>query len=319
MSLVAGGAEDTSRMAGSWRPRLKRWLWKVSPALFDMLVARRPGQEFSIGIYRGRCVTALGDRDAGNPVLTRRDVTDMPAQFVADPFMLRVGELWYMFFEALDGTAFKGRIALATSTDTQRWQYRGIVLTEPFHLAYPQVFEWKGEHYMIPDTPDRGVTLYRATRFPERWERCAELLDEPTFSDSSVFCAAGRWWMLTLWRAAGASSLRLFHAADPRGPWREHPASPVVHDDDSKSRPGGRPLVVDGVPIRFAQDCSVEYGKSVRAFRITRLDAKHYEEQELTGGPILHSGPAAWHGHGMHHVDAHRSADGQWVACVDGW
>lgn len=302
------------------RPWLKRCAWRLSPALFESVLRRRPRQEFSIGIYRGPCLCGLSNQDAEDkPVLTRREVTDMPADFVADPFMIRADGEWHMFFEAMDAIAFKGCVALASSPDAHQWRYRGVVLDEPFHLAYPQVFEWQGGYYMIPDSPDQGVLLYRATGFPKRWERCAHLFTEPAFSDSSIFFAAGRLWLLTLWRRNGSSALRLFHADQPTGPWQEHPASPVVQNDDGISRPGGRPVIVDGVPIRFAQDCAQEYGKRVRAFRITRLDELHYEERELSASPILQSGPAAWHGHGMHHVDAHRLSDGRWVACVDGW
>ena len=311
--------EDTTPIP-VWRPRLRRWLWRMSPALFDALARRPQEQEFSIGIYRGRSLTELANEDgAANPVLTRRDVTDIPAAFVADPFMIRRDGTWYMFFEVLDATDYRGRIALASSPDTRHWQYRGVVLAEPFHMAYPQVFEWRGQTYMIPDTPDQGVILYRAVEFPHRWARCEQLLTEPAFSDSSVFQSAGRLWMLSYWRGAGTSALRLFHAPAPSGPWREHPASPVVRNDPSISRPGGRVVVVDGVPIRFAQDCSVEYGKLVRAFRITLLDPERYEERELVTSPLLTSGPDPWHEGGMHHVDAHRLDDGRWVACVDGW
>ena len=321
MSAVAvNAATSSARSVASWRPRLKRWLWRMSPVLFHAMSRRSNQQEFSIGIYRGSSLLSLGNEDRGaNPVLTRHDVTDMPAAFVADPFMIHRGDLWHMFFEALDVTSFKGSIALATSRDTRRWQYHGVVISEPFHLAYPQVFDWQGQVYMVPDTPDQGVMLYRAIDFPERWERCEQLLSEPEYSDSSIFHAGDRLWMFSYWRRAERSGLRLFYASAPAGPWREHPASPVAADDDGICRPGGRPVVIDGVPIRFAQDCSSEYGKLVRAFRITRLDADHYEEQEMRSGPLLESGPERWHERGMHHVDAHRLENGRWVACVDGW
>ena len=39
----------------------------------------------------------------------------------------------------------------------------------------------------------------------------------------------------------------------------------------------------------------------------------------------MHDGPypgrfgAGWNRDGMHHIDAHRAPEGDWIACVDGW
>ena len=40
------------------------------------------------------------DRQAWNPAVTARDVTDIEAEFVADPFMIRRKGVWHLFFEA---------------------------------------------------------------------------------------------------------------------------------------------------------------------------------------------------------------------------
>ncbi len=78
-----------------------------------------------------------------NPVITANDVTDIRAYFVADPFMLRAGGTWFMFFEALNRGSQRGEIALATSSNGYQWKYQRVVLAEPFHLSYPYVFKWQ--------------------------------------------------------------------------------------------------------------------------------------------------------------------------------
>ena len=56
-----------------------------------------------------------------------------------------------------------------------RAQRLGIVLDEPFHLSYPQVFQWQGAWYMTVESAGaRRVSLYRATDFPLRWERTSD-------------------------------------------------------------------------------------------------------------------------------------------------
>jgi hypothetical protein len=278
------------------------------------------GRVYSVGIYAGPSPLALAPAPgARNPVLTRASVTDRLSAFVADPFMVRTEAGWSMFFESKDcGPGWrKGEIGLATSRDGLRWEYQGIVVSEPFHLSYPQVFAWRSEHYMIPESGAAGwVRLYRACPFPYRWEVVASLVPG-AHVDSSVFRHDGRWWMLTH-REEGGGVLRLFHADELAGPWREHPLSPVVRADPRIARPAGRVIMADGRLMRFAQDCSTTYGGSVNALEITRLSEREFEERVI-GSPVLAGDGRGWNALGMHHVDAHQLEDGSWLACVDGW
>ena len=66
------------------------------------------------------------------------DVRDVAAVMVADPFMIRAGARWHMFFEVLNRRGLKGQIGLASSDDGRRWRYDRIVLDEPFHLEFPR-------------------------------------------------------------------------------------------------------------------------------------------------------------------------------------
>ena len=305
------------------KARLKQVLWDASPALFNLVTKPRTGQRFSIGIYTGQSPLALASSpDVRNPVLTREQVTDVPAAFVADPFMVRHAGVWYLFFEVLNTATGLGQIAVATSEDAREWTYARSVLAEPFHLAYPQVFEHDGHFYMVPDTPDKGVLLYRAVDFPLRWERVDTLLVGDRFSDSSVFEFEGSWWMLTAWSlgSSNTKSLRMYFADQPMGTWHEHPASPVVAVNQRQTRPAGRVVMNRGRLMRFAQDGFPEYGSRVRAFEILNLTRSMYCEREIRSGcAVLQGCGNGWNAGGMHHVDAHELDDGTWIACVDGW
>ncbi|MCK4323273.1 MAG: hypothetical protein KAW89_01990, partial [Armatimonadetes bacterium] len=60
----------------------------------------KPTHVWSVGIYTGTSPFGLRPSDqVQQPVLSRADVTDVPAAFVADPFMVREASTWYMFFE----------------------------------------------------------------------------------------------------------------------------------------------------------------------------------------------------------------------------
>ena len=220
---------------------LKQILWKISPETFYRLVPEGKNL-FSIGILTGQSLFDLKAPAANvNPVLVREDISAAPAGTVADPFMIKVRDCWYLFFEITNQFNNKGEIALATSRDAISWHFEKIVLAEPYHMSYPYVFEWQGDYYMIPETGRaNSVRLYRAGNFPYDWTCVATLLDGSRYSDSSIFRFDDRWWLFT---DAGANAksplLRLYYATDLVGPWTEHPQSPLAGGDPRISRPGG--------------------------------------------------------------------------------
>jgi hypothetical protein len=234
--------------------------------------------------------------------------------------MLKVEQSWYMFFEILNQFNGKGEIAVATSRDALDWTYRRIVLAEPFHMSYPYVFEWDGEFFMLPETGrDHSVRLYKAENFPYDWHLESILLEGQRYADSSIFRFQDKWWLYTDAGASGKSPLlRLFFAADLYGPWTEHPESPLANGDPRISRPGGRVIIIKGVPYRFAQSIVPVYGTELRAFEIGELDTERYRERPVGEGPLLGPGSDEWNRHGMHHIDLHADEGGSWLACVDG-
>lgn len=278
--------------------------------------------KYSIGISFGHSPLHFDlPADLKNPVLTSEDVLDAEAAYVADPFMLRAGHLWYMFMEVLNRRKGKGEIGLAVSSDGLDWRYQRVVLTEPFHLSYPYVFEWMGEYFMIPESHQAGaVRLYKALRFPTKWQFVKSLIIGHRFSDSSIFRYDNKWWLLTETNPEFKfDTLRLYYSDDLAGSWIEHPRSPVVRENAHIARPGGRVLTIDGRIIRYAQDCYPVYGTQVWAVELSKLTTEEYEEHLACESQILTPSGTGWNGAGMHHIDPHRMDDGSWIACVDGW
>jgi hypothetical protein len=273
---------------------------------------------WSIGIYTGKTPFDLSSpANLRNPVLSASDVTDVPAKFVADPFMIKHNELWYMFFEVGNRRTKKGEIGLSISSDGLKWTYKHIVLSEPFHLSYPYVFEFENSYYMIPEASrTNSIRLYKANSFPYEWRCVNTLLERQAFTDPSIVHFNGKWWLFTYTNIN--RNLNLYYADELYGPWIDHPKSPIVKEDATKARPGGRIIIVDNNIIRFAQDCHSTYGNQVRAFKITVLTTNLFCETEITKGPILKGGSFNWNQTGMHTIDAHHVDNGKWIACVDG-
>ncbi len=274
--------------------------------------------QWSINIWEGPSPLKLGPSPSrSNPVLSSRDVTDVRAEFVADPFMLQRDSKWYLFFEVMESRRQRGSIGVATSSDGQRWQYEKIVLREPFHLSYPYVFQKGSDFYMVPESSEAGsVRLYRAVRFPYEWVLERTLLSGLPYVDSSLFQYREKWWMFT--STPENSQLLLYFADALEGPWSQHPASPIVRRDPHIARPGGRVLVMGDRVLRFAQDDEPKYGIRVFAFEVTQLDETTYRETPVGDGPVVAASGSGWNRDRMHTVDAHSLAPDRWIASVDG-
>ena len=295
--------------------------YRLRAAIGTPLPGWRPYEEppdviWSIGIYSGDTLFDLAPAPGiENPVIAAKDVTDVEAEFVADPFMIKGEETWHMFFEVMNAKTQKGEIGWATSPDGLAWTYRQIVLRESFHMSYPYVFSIDGEYYMVPETGEaKSIRLYKGDPFPDRWSLVGVIKDG-VWADSSLFYFGDRWWMFS---CPKGGRLDLLHAEGIHGPWHSHPMNPIVDGDNRIARPGGRVIVLGDKIIRFPQDCHPYYGTQVRAFEISELTASDYREREVEGSPILSRGASTWNRSGMHHVDPHL-VNGRWLACVDGW
>jgi hypothetical protein len=272
--------------------------------------------QWTIGILTGNSPFQLSPPpNVVNPVLTAADVNDLNVDIVAHPFMIVTDSLYYMFFTAKDEKTDMGGIGLAESKDGLNWKYKQIVIKEPFVLAYPYVFKWKNDYYMIPEAhTETSVRLYKATEFPDKWEYTGDILSGEQFFVPTVIRYKEMWWMFTV--RPGNETLRLFYAVDLKGPWTEHPQSPIIKNDLNTARPAGRPFIIDGVLYRLGMDCYPTYGYQVHAFQIMDISTKSYAEK-IVDVPLVKSSSGGWNAEAMHHVDAHQIAKNGWIAVVD--
>jgi len=156
-------------------------------------------QIFSIGLYSGPSIFELSPyTDAANPIMSAEKITDVSADFVADPFVIEHNGTWFMFFEVLLRETYEGDIGLATSIDGLNWEYVGIVLDEHFHLSYPNVFKLRDEFYMIPESNRaESIRLYKAESFPSKWSFQHSLVTG-RFVDPTIFYYENQWWTIRM-------------------------------------------------------------------------------------------------------------------------
>jgi len=263
-----------------------------------------------------------------NPILTAEDVYDYKnVDFVADPFLFPSDTGgWHLFFEIYNRdrrpTAVIGH---ATTEDAGRsWQYDGIVLQTDVHLAFPYVFKWDGEFYMIPDrwvkNNPADIRIYRTSSLPDGWQPVSVIVDpDRQLTDCVVFRWNNQWWAM-LGSDDGCYELHLYHSKNLHtSSWTPHERNPVVTGRPEAARPAGRPLVGDDRITVFFQDCVKQYGHRVRAFDIEQLSSTTYADYERQESPILEASDRwfGWNSGRMHHIDPWYTVDG-WRCAVDG-
>jgi hypothetical protein len=277
-------------------------------------------EQWTIGIYTATDPFSFSGRQRWwNPILRAEDVTDVPAKFVADPFLVRETGTWYLFFEVYNRATDQGDLAVATSRNTWQWDYQQVILDEPFHLSYPYVFKWEGEYYLIPESYQAGgIRLYHADDFPTRWSMVTTLVEGKEFVDNSIVNYDGHWWLFA--SVTSNDTLHLYMADDLTGPYMEHPLSPIVEANQHKARPSGRVLVYQDRLYRYTMDVDPPIGTHlVWAYEINEISPTSYRETLAVDHPIIQAGRAGWNEQAMHQIDPVQVGPNTWVASVDGF
>lgn len=225
--------------------------------------------------------------------------------FLADPFGVWRGGRLHLFAEAYDYRIRKGVIeAIELGADFSPVR-RSVVLEEPWHLSYPQVFEADGELWMLPEAHRSGaLTLYRAAAFPQVWEPVVRLPLDSAAIDATPFRHEGLWWLAysptgpQRWKQG---RLHLAFAERLTGPWRPHPGNPV-RIDRASSRPGGTVWIEDGLPRLPVQDCSRTYGGGIRRLTIQALGPETFDAE--ASAPLSLPPGAGRYSQGLHTLSA---------------
>lgn len=281
-------------------------------------VAQR--EQWTIGIYRSNSPFQYNELQSWiNPLFKAEDVTDIPAKFVADPFLVREGETWNLFFEVYNNDTQQGDLAVATSRNTWVWNYEMVILDEPFHLSYPYVFKWQNEYFLIPESyEDNSIRLYKADDFPTKWSYVQTLVEGRDYVDNSIIYHNGKWWLFS--SVTSNDTLYLHYADSLTGLWQEHPQSPIVTGDVHKSRPSGRLLILDDKLYRFTMDIDPPLGThQVMAYEVTEISPDAYSEKLAQEAPVLMPSGSGWNGQAMHQLDPIQVDSDSWIASVDGF
>lgn len=204
-------------------------------------------------------------------------------EFVADPFLFRHEGTNWLFFEGMYANrGHRGRdkgVIGCLKQVADGWKYVGVVLEEPWHLSYPQVFEQDGRLVMIPESGQSGaVSLYECDEFPLKWRKCGDLIrGNCNYVDAAFVCQDGVFYLVV---APADAALRpmLWKADSIDGPWTIHPQSDHVSSSLRVRRNGGAFVREGNRLYRIAQDCEGGYGRQLFRVPVLQLTPNRYEE-----------------------------------------
>ena len=245
---------------------------------YDRMADRRYFTQWSVG-YKFTICDRLVDRDFADYqwLLPPTD------RYWADPFPVKIGESYFLFFEEFLYAEKKGHLSVAALDQDGFKEEPKIVLEHKYHLSYPFIFFWKGEWFLIPEAQETNrIDVYKFDVFPYQLSYCKTLMENVRAADTTLVEVDGRWWMfvaIASHKTWNVDELFLFCAHDPFGPWLPHPRNPISSDVRC-ARSAGQILKWQEGYYRPAQDCSRDYGYAVRLQRIKVLSDTNYVEEE---------------------------------------
>ncbi len=222
--------------------------------------------------------------NSGNQVLDIHTDTNIlkwcPTVILADPFLFKLGDTLFLFYERQEKWYGKGKICMRKTSDLQTWTEEVDVLIEPFHLSFPNVFDFNDKIYMLPETGGGGyIGLYEALDDTlEHWKLKKKLIEdaEPWY-DSDIFEKDGTFYLFTSKDDNVEQVQHLFIANDLFGPYEEHPCSPIYKGCDG-GRNAGSIIKRNGELFRPIQICKNSYGEQTSIMKIETITPTEYKE-----------------------------------------
>lgn len=199
----------------------------------------------------------------------------------ADPFLFEKDGKTFLFAELYDKKEGLGKIGYSVF-DGRSFSEWTVVISEKWHLSYPNIFEYNGDIYIVPEANESNTLYaYRAVEFPGRWEKCEPFVQGRRFTDTTFLSTDDSRYAFTYEIGlSGRDSLLRFNI-DENGNI-DTGTELNVSDNDGSARPGGRFFYdSDGSLIRTSQDCADDYGSGLVFSRVKDCTPESYDEEVI--------------------------------------
>lgn len=232
--------------------------------------------------------------------------------FLADPFFVKEKDTFYLFFEHKK-TKSNGDVGLMTSVDGKNYQYKGTVLTQKFHLSYPQVFKYKNDFYMIPESKQaNAVLLYKAHHFPFDWKICDTLVKNVRLKDPSIYLSDSLNIMVA---SDDKLNMYVYQADSLFGKWKMH-KKPIALIG-TEARAGGRFFADKKGLILPVQNLTHGYGYGLSLYRFS-FKNESYTTKRVAPFFLKSNKEIKEFNAGMHQLDIQKIDNNRYYYVYDG-
>lgn len=165
------------------------------------------------------------------------------------------------------------------------------ILLSGHHNSYPFSFTYKDSEYLMPEIGTHSNQ--KVFKFePVLTEYAIKGLENRNIVDATLYYDTGIYFLFFGDIDYADNILELWYATTPFDTFYPHPLSPIVIDPKC-ARMGGSILQIDNKLIRFGQNNSATYGKSLNVMEITKISKEAYVEHQV--GEIKVSGSKGPH------------------------
>lgn len=195
----------------------------------------------------------------------------------ADPFCVKHNNEYYIFCEMLDSFSGIGSIGLFIYANGTISDVRQII-KEQFHMSYPNVFRYKDNYYMIPETGEANqIRLYKAANFPFEWKLDTILADSIKAVDSTILYAGDEEYLFTYDISENESKLLIYRFDIAN---KKLYKITTIPDRQEILRPAGNFIYCGDTILRPAQYGKDHYGEKIIFYGIENMPDSGYKENE---------------------------------------
>lgn len=199
--------------------------------------------------------------------------------WAADPFLFEHNGQIFLFAEIWSYKLGRGYLGCCKWNGSVFDEWKPVI-QEPYHLSYPNVFEWNSKICMIPEQYQSGdLGLYECLDFPYKWKKLKSFVSDGEYVDSTILFKDDGAWLFTLKmnpkkHSEGELLRAKVFSATEIGDFE------VIEREAGKfHRPGGHFFEEDGKLFRVAQNCENGYGSGLIFYEVLKCE-DYYEEVE---------------------------------------
>ncbi len=223
--------------------------------------------------------------DFQNPV----EIDNLKDRYFADPFVISKNNKKFIFVEDFSFKNNKGSISVIEIDENDRKKIYEKIIEENFHLAFPFVFFYENNLYMVPETAEaNSIRLYKCSVFPHKWEYCYDLISKINCADTIIFKRDNYYYLLTSTSYYNdfSSKLEIYFADNPiSNLWKPCKLNPIFFD--IKNGRNGGLIYKNNEIFRVAQTYGIndlgdnQYGRKFSINKIMQLNQDKFEEKNI--------------------------------------